>query len=110
MSKSLEAADPPLVMNDDWKHLVGKNVSIRLREATVDSGRVDAVTNDGEVLWLEACGAAGRRLFVRTDGYEIWSEPELPDAGWPDRCRQAGSEPMMKSIPFELYFQGPPEF
>lgn len=35
-------------------------------------GRVDAVTEDGAVLWLHMDAGAGRRLFTRTEDGRVW--------------------------------------
>ena len=35
-------------------------------------GLVDAVTDDGAIVWLYSDGGAGRRLFVRAEGDVVW--------------------------------------
>jgi hypothetical protein len=50
---------------DNWSYLQGREVSVRVRDTVVDSGRVDAVAPDGSILWLAMDGAVGRRLIER---------------------------------------------
>jgi hypothetical protein len=47
---------------DDWCILEGANVEIRLLGAVVCSGFVDAVTDDGKILWVQS-PVDGRRLL-----------------------------------------------
>lgn len=56
---------------DDWRQLQARHVEILRSGSIFDSGRVDAVTNDGSVLWLAPDGAATRRLIVKQDGVHV---------------------------------------
>jgi hypothetical protein len=63
-------------MNDervmDWAVLPGEEVQIRKHGQNVSQGRVDAVTGDASVLWIEASGASLRTLFEKSEGYTAW--------------------------------------
>jgi hypothetical protein len=76
----------PYHPHDDWKTLVGRWVQIRVNCMLVDQGVVDAVTSDNSVLWLEADGALGRRLFMREDNFEVWVH-----YAWETRISEANS-------------------
>lgn len=56
----------------DWRGLSGVRVEIRQHGTPVCSGHVDAVTEDGKVLWLCAL-AQNRRLFEKAEFYEAWA-------------------------------------
>ncbi len=57
----------------DWTALApGDKVYIVENDASELCGRVDAVTEDGAILWLYMDAAAGRRLFMRGDGGVVW--------------------------------------
>ncbi len=56
----------------DWRLLPGASIEIRQQGAAVCSGYVDAVTDDGEILWLTA-PAQDRRLFEKAEFYEAWA-------------------------------------
>lgn len=56
----------------DWTLLTGANVQIRQQGTHVCSGYVDAVNDDGDILWLQAQGQ-NRRLFERAEFYEVWA-------------------------------------
>lgn len=49
----------------DWRRLVGLDVQIWRGHKIVDQGRVEAVTDDGNVLWLKQNGAIERRLVMK---------------------------------------------
>lgn len=55
----------------DWAVLPGTDVEIRRNGMSICSGFVDAVTGDGEILWLTPL-AQCRRLFEKADLYEAW--------------------------------------
>ena len=60
----------------DWTVLApGDSVLIVDNDAPNLAGRVDAVTEDGSILWLHLKEGAGRRLFTRTDGAGVWLVP-----------------------------------
>jgi hypothetical protein len=59
-------------MQYDWLPVVGETVQIRNNGRIVRTGLVDAVTNDGGILWLAAEGVHQRQLIARADGNEVW--------------------------------------
>lgn len=62
-------AESPL---ESWDLLPGTLVEIRHGGRPVQTGRIDAVTVNADVLWLAANGSHPRRLFERAEGYEVW--------------------------------------
>ncbi|MDQ0733434.1 hypothetical protein [Arthrobacter sp. B1I2] len=58
--------------HEDWKPLVGQWVQIRVSGGLVDQGTIDDVTQDNDVLWLQAGWGQNRRLFLRNDRVEVW--------------------------------------
>lgn len=56
----------------DWTVLTGANIEIRHQGSSVCSGYVDAVTEDGAILWLRPV-AENRRLFEKAEFYEAWA-------------------------------------
>jgi hypothetical protein len=56
----------------DWTLLPGASIEIRLQGNFVCSGSVDAVTDDGEILWVRTL-SNGRRLFEKAQFYEAWA-------------------------------------
>lgn len=60
---------------NDWTTLVGANVELRQQGFPVCSGHVDAVTDDGGILWL-LVPALGRRLYEKAEFYEAWATEE----------------------------------
>jgi len=61
-----------LHLQHDWVPVLGRTVEIRHRNTTIRAGRVDAVTDDGKILWLAADGSHPRCLFDRSQGYSVW--------------------------------------
>ena len=61
-----------LHLQHDWLPVLGRTVEIRQWNATVRAGRVDAVTDDGDILWLAPDGHHPRCLFERSLGYQVW--------------------------------------
>lgn len=60
----------------DWTKLAkGEDVLIFAEDGLELSGRVDAVTRKGEILWLHLSSGAGRKLFIRSEGAEVWRNP-----------------------------------
>lgn len=55
----------------DWKLLAGQTVQILRGKEIVDEGIVDAVTFDGNVLWLRQKGPIGRRMVLKERGTGI---------------------------------------
>jgi hypothetical protein len=56
----------------DWTLLTGASIEIRQQGSPVCRGYVDAVTEDGTILWLRA-PAQNRRLFEKAEFYEAWA-------------------------------------
>lgn len=56
----------------DWTTLVGASIELRQQGHPVCNGHVDAVTNDGSILWLQA-PARGRKLYEKAEFYEAWA-------------------------------------
>ncbi|WP_120519826.1 hypothetical protein [Arthrobacter celericrescens] len=59
----------------DWTTLLGAQVEIRQQGDAVCSGHVDAVTDDGSILWLQIPGL-GRKLYEKSEFYEAWALEE----------------------------------
>lgn len=67
----MPAGDAEHVRN--WALLaVDEKVRIRPEDGTELIGHVDAVTDDGEILWVQLVAGAGRKLFVFSDGGRVW--------------------------------------
>jgi hypothetical protein len=57
----------------DWTTLEPGQLVVVLEEyAREMRGRVDTVTEDGDVLWLHLEGGGGRKLFTRAGGDRVW--------------------------------------
>jgi hypothetical protein len=56
----------------DWAVLGGEEVEMRKHGQKVRHGRVDAVTADASVLWIEGNGLYPRTLFEKSQGYTAW--------------------------------------
>lgn len=56
----------------DWTLLSGARIEIRQQGSAVCSGYVDAVTDDGTILWLRPL-SQNRRLFEKAECYEAWA-------------------------------------
>ncbi|TQJ34196.1 hypothetical protein [Arthrobacter sp. SLBN-122] len=56
----------------DWRTLEGASVEIRYQGSTVSSGFVDAVTDDGSILWIHST-VDGRQLFEKASFYQVWA-------------------------------------
>lgn len=62
---------------DDWTTLTGLQVEIADRSGVRDWGAVEAVTSDGEILWLKQEGVVTRRLVEKTPAtYVVLSTPQ----------------------------------
>ena len=58
-----------------WDNVdIGDTVELRWNGRAAFSGRVDARTDDGEVVWVTA-PAGGRRLFHIADGFDLAGVP-----------------------------------
>ena len=56
----------------DWTLLPGASVEIRQQGSLICSGYVDAVTDDGKILWV-ITPSQDRRLFEQAEFYEAWA-------------------------------------
>lgn len=56
----------------DWVALLGEVIEVRLDGTRVRTGRVDGVTPDGAILWIEAHGAEPRTMYERYEGFTAW--------------------------------------
>lgn len=72
---------------DDWCTLIGAHVEIRQQGTIVGSGIVDAVTDDGRILWLYS-PVAGRRLYEKADFYQAWATEERTGFHYKVSCTQ----------------------
>jgi hypothetical protein len=59
----------------DWTLLTGASIEIRQQGTPVCSGNVDAVTDDGTILWLQP-PAQDRRLYEKAEFYEAWAKED----------------------------------
>ena len=50
---------------DDWSTLEGRTAEFHRHGHLIDSGTVEAVTPDGEILWLKLDGALPRRILEK---------------------------------------------
>lgn len=53
---------------NDWTSLEGRTIEIHDAEMCTDRGRIDAVTPEGGILWLEQDGGRNRRLVEKLHG------------------------------------------
>lgn len=60
---------------EDWRTLIGASVEIRQQGNIICSGTVDAVTDDGRIMWIDS-PVEGRRLFEKADFYQAWAVEE----------------------------------
>ncbi|WP_083266736.1 hypothetical protein [Arthrobacter sp. U41] len=56
---------------DEWVLLEGLSVDIHENGKLIDHGRVEAVTEDGCILWLAQEGIRPRRLVEKLPGTEL---------------------------------------
>lgn len=56
----------------DWTLLAGASIEIHQQGSHICSGHVDAVTEDGKILWVRP-PAQTRRLFEKAEFYEAWT-------------------------------------
>jgi hypothetical protein len=61
----------------DWTLLTGASIEIRQQDTPICSGHVDAVTDDGTILWLQS-PAQNRRLYEKAEFYEAWANEDRP--------------------------------
>lgn len=58
---------------EDWTNLAGRTISVRRGGRLIRVGLVDAVTPDGDMLWLQSEGVEPRALFHKADHYTAWT-------------------------------------
>lgn len=61
---------------DNWRRLPGAEVEVWLRGALERTGIMDAATEDSTIAWIAADTAGPRRLFERSNGFELRVSPE----------------------------------
>jgi hypothetical protein len=79
----------------DWRTLTGAHVEIRQQGTTIGSGVVDAVTDDGRILWLYS-PIEGRRLYEKADFYQAWATEDSP--GFHYRVSCSGVQPTLNKL------------
>lgn len=61
---------------DDWTTLrSGGQVELHQGAQRVAAGRIDAITYDGSVLWLQESDGHERKMYVKQDGIQIRLTP-----------------------------------
>lgn len=65
----------------DWESLPGRRVRISKDGQVIRTGRVEAVTTDGAVLWIESEGNHLRTLYEKAEGYTASLVPCLLQSG-----------------------------
>jgi hypothetical protein len=68
---SSRAANEDLGDREDWAHLRGGMVEVRLDGNLVRVGKVGQATADSTMLWIEADAVEQRALFVKSAGYTV---------------------------------------
>ncbi|UZX02855.1 hypothetical protein F8G81_09725 [Arthrobacter sp. CDRTa11] len=64
---------------NDWTTLLGASIELWQEGQWIAGGFVDAITDDGEILWMQA-PAQERKLYEKAEFYEAWvaaTEPAL---------------------------------
>lgn len=61
----------------DWSALPGIGVEIRQDGISVCRGLVDAVTPNGDILWVRQ-HTGDRRLYDKASRYEAWTSEDRP--------------------------------
>ncbi|MFE4835834.1 hypothetical protein ACFRAU_14285 [Arthrobacter sp. NPDC056691] len=61
---------------DEWNLLIGAFVEIRKDQRFVRAGFVEDAMPDSSSLWLAASGTYTRTLLEKSEGYEVWVEPQ----------------------------------
>ena len=56
----------------DWTLLPGASIEIQQQGRYICAGYVDAVTDDGNILWLISA-SNNRKLFEKAEFYEAWA-------------------------------------
>jgi hypothetical protein len=82
-SRSVPPADRCILWRavDDWSQLQGLDIEIRDGGEFIDRGRVEVVTGDGSLLWLQQEGATHRRLVEMQPKLQVHiADPVTPIA------------------------------
>ena len=73
---SVQARGPyegePYTALRDWTDAAGREVAIYRNGVKTDSGQVEAVTADGNILWLMQDGPHHRRIIEKMPGIELF--------------------------------------
>lgn len=64
-------AGPKAQPQDEWTLLIGQTIEVLEHGRIIDTGRVEEVTSDGLILWLEMYGAKCRRLIEKGPVREV---------------------------------------
>jgi hypothetical protein len=80
----------------DWKALPGITVEIRQNGLKVCSGLVDAVTPNGDILWVRQ-HSGDRRLYEKASRYEAWTCEDRP--GFLYRTSMSGAAISLAAYP-----------
>jgi hypothetical protein len=70
----------PARLVNQWNHLVGLDVEVRLGPGHRITGRIDDAMPDSTLVWLVADGA-GRRTIEKSEGHEIWVHTPVLNRG-----------------------------
>lgn len=68
---------------EDWTTLVGQHIHIRSKGRDIRCGEVEAVSLNGDILWLRNEGIEPRALFQKCDGYTAWIASEAVSSDAP---------------------------
>ncbi|MBU8868498.1 hypothetical protein [Paenarthrobacter aromaticivorans] len=101
--RPISAFSPRIGLIEDWSILVGADADIRRNGVTVRRGRVESVTADGTMLWIEGDHTETRRLFDKAENREAWVTEDLtalfyemrwPNNSWHTAVRSYGMRPV----------------
>jgi hypothetical protein len=70
-----------LQLQNDWVPLLGQEIQILHLGKEIRTGVVDAVTDDGSILWIAAGAMTPRSMFERAVGYEAWIQYKWASSG-----------------------------
>lgn len=60
---------------DDWASIDGAAAEIVYEGQTIARGLIDAVTEDGSIIWMQD-DTFRRRLYEKSESYEVWVSSE----------------------------------
>lgn len=70
--KQRQRPTSPLLIRQ-WKYLwYLEFVELRRGSKLVDTGRIDQITEDGNILWIYLSQGKGRIMIHRNDGVDVW--------------------------------------